>query len=395
MGAHLMPDGLQEQIDTALLAAQSAKASVYGFDGVLADLDNAIANARAQLQLAKDCADSSVNAAQSITPPRKTVRDFIQPWDGDDTASWQRAANTGSLLVPAGEYVIDPVKQVIVTLDGTVVRMDAGTVVRAKANSASRSYLLNVQASDCDIDCGGASLFGDRRAHTFTIGSWHEHGYGIFVSGARNKVRNVGVFECPGDGIGITGPDHEIGPNVVCRDNRRNGLSAFRSAGLWIHDSEFSRTGFLTDSTGLPGPFAGIDVEPDKGVATGIRIERCKFFGNQKAGIALWLRDEVDGGMLSAEIFDNEISGSPNCVWANDEAIRAPTISATILRNKLTFGSGVAIKADQGSRLVVGDANPANANTIDSATGSRNTAVSYGIAERRGGIATRGENVFL
>ena len=331
---------------------------------------------------------------EPVPPVVKTVRDYRQAGDADDTAAFQRAANSGSVIVPAGEYLIDAAKRITITLDKTVVRMEAGVVLRAKPNSAARYYIMDVEASDCDIDCGGAEFYGDRLKHNFTAGSSHEWGYGIFMGGARNKLRNVKVYECTGDGIGVTGPGHEI-TGVVAKRNRRNGLSAFRSAGLWVHDCEFSETGFLTDATGLPGPFAGIDVEPDKGAATGIRIERVKCSRNQKAGIAFWVRDEVTDSKLEGVVSDCVIDGSPNAIWGCDEAVRAPTIAITVLRNRLTFNSGAAVKADQGSRFVVGDANVANANTIDSATGSRTTALTYGIQEKRGGVATKGQNTFV
>lgn len=354
------------------------------------------ANVELQAQLdtaGNTIADLKAQLAEATKPDvPKTVHDFGAKGDGvtDDTAAFQLAANSGSLIVPAGEYLIDAVKRVSINLDKTVVRMDAGARLRAKANSSSRYYLLDVNASDCDIDCGGAEFYGDRLKHTFTAGSWHEHGYGIFIGGARNKLRNVFVYECTGDGVGVTGPGHEIGPGVKCLRNRRNGISAFRTEGLVIHDGECSETGFLTDATGLPGPFAGIDVEPDNGNAN-VRIERMKCVRNQKAGIAMWVRDEV-ASLLTVDIAECEITGSPNAIWGKDEAIRAPTIACSVMRCKLTFGKGAAVKADSGSRFVVGDADPANANTIDSETGTRTTAVTYGIQAVNGGVATRGSN---
>jgi hypothetical protein len=385
--------------------AQSVAEKDAGLNALSLQVDS-LGDANVALQAELDTARATI-AAQAETiaelkaklpqdnPAPKTVKDFGAKGDGitDDTAAFQLAVNSGSLIVPPGDYLIDAVKRVSVNLNGTVVRMEAGVKLRAKPNASSRYYLLDVNASDCDIDCGGAEFYGDRLKHTFTAGSWHEHGYGVFVGGARNKVRNFSVYECTGDGVGVTGEGHEIS-GVVCKRNRRNGLSAFRTANLWIHDCEFSETGFLTDSTGLPGPFAGIDVEPDNGNATGIRIERIKALKNQKAAIALWVRDEVDS-QLQVAITDSELGGSPNGIWGCDEAVRAPTIAATILRNKITFTSGAGVKADRGTRFTVGDSDPANANTIDSASGSRSTAVSYGIQERNGGVAVKGVTTYV
>lgn len=358
-------------------------AANVALQATVAERDATIAELKAKLE-----------PVPSPAPVVKDVRYYGAKGDGvtDDTAAFQVAANSGSLIVPDGVYLIDTVKRVNVNLDKTVVRMTAGVTLRAKANNQSRYYLLDVNASDCDIDCGGAEFYGDRLKHTFTAGSWHEHGYGIFLGGARNKLRNVKVYECTGDGIGITGTDHEVS-GVECKRNRRNGLSAFRSANLWIHDSEFSETGYLTDSTGLPGPFAGIDVEPDNGNAN-VKIERVKCFKNQKSGIVMWVRDEV-ASVLNVAISDCDINGSPNAIWGKDEAVRAATINCSVMRCRLSFGSGAAVKADQGSRFVVGDANLANANTIDSATGTKATAERYGIQTPSGGVAVRGENTYV
>lgn len=390
------------------LAETETKNAIAALDTV----GRALALVMTDLQSAKghivqtDEAIAGIPDPAPLPPVRKTVKDWGARGDGktDDTAAFQAAADAGDVYAKddGSVYLINAVRSVLFRKDKSTVQLAPSVTLKAIPNSAGRYYIFDVDASDCVIDCGGALFLGDRDQHTYAPGSTHEHGYCVFVGGNRNKLRHVRPEKATGDGVGVSGDDHEIGPGVICNWNRRQGLSAFRSKNLWIHDSEFSNTGNPsgTDPAGLIGPFCGIDVEPDAGSATGIRIERVIAANNQRSGIIFWVRSEV-AGTLEATLTECKISGSSNAIWAKDEAVRATTITLKLFRNELQWTTGAGAKIDQGASAVIGDSTQANENTFIQKDGSRpdllhktGKVTNYDIQNPAGGKVAIGVNSY-
>ena len=212
----------------------------------------------------------------------------------NDTRAFQAAIDAlpesgGTVQVPAGDYLIDPV--VGVQLRSRMhLAMAPGTRLLAKPNAAERAYVLNAyRVSDTTIS--GGRVIGERSKHKGTTGEW---GHGLMIRASeRVRVRDMHFSHCWGDGISIGGakvgasfvPSRDVTiERVVCADNRRQGLTIGRSRRVRVFDSEFIDTGGT-----LPG--AGIDVEPDEGdIADDILIARCTVRGNQGAGIQLYKR---------------------------------------------------------------------------------------------------------
>ena len=212
----------------------------------------------------------------------------------NDTRAFQAAIDSlpqsgGTVQVPPGDYLIDPV--VGVKLRSRMhLAMAPGTRLLAKPNAAERAYVLNAyRVSDTTIS--GGRIIGERSSHKGKTGEW---GHGLMIRASeRVNVRDMHISHCWGDGISIGGakvgaafvPSREVTiERVSCADNRRQGLTIGRSRRVRVFDSEFIDTGGT-----LPG--AGIDVEPDAGdTADDILIARCTVRGNQGAGIQLYKR---------------------------------------------------------------------------------------------------------
>ncbi len=242
------------------------------------------------------------------------VRRFGARGDGrqDDTLAFQRAVDAlrggGVLDVPAGSYLIDPLRSVHLR-SGVHLRLARGARLLARPNAAPRGYVLTVERVS-DVRISGGSIVGERHAHQGRTGEW---GHGIMIRGAaRVSVSDMRISDCWGDGISIGGSplgrgrvlpssDIEIA-NVTCTGNRRQGLTIGRSRRVRVHDCEFSNTG------GTP-PAAGIDVEPDAGdIARDVRIERCTVRGNRGPGIQVWKRT-VDVVIADCTIQGNRNAG--------------------------------------------------------------------------------------
>ncbi|MBU8978069.1 right-handed parallel beta-helix repeat-containing protein [Lysobacter sp. MMG2] len=213
----------------------------------------------------------------------------------DDTLAFQAAIDAlptdgGTVNVPAGDYLIDPIVGVQLR-SRMLLSMAPGARLLAKPNAAERAYVLNAHRVH-DVEISGGRVIGERDAHKGTTGEW---GHGVMIRGAeRITVRDLHVSHCWGDGISIGGAKVAGGAIVPSRDvviervqcvgNRRQGLTIGRSRRVRVYDSSF------LDTAGTL-PACGIDVEPDAGdVAEDILIERCTVRGNRGAGIQLYKR---------------------------------------------------------------------------------------------------------
>ncbi|RPE81653.1 right-handed parallel beta-helix repeat-containing protein [Vulcaniibacterium tengchongense] len=227
----------------------------------------------------------------------------------DDTAAFQAAIDAlppdgGVVQVPAGDYLIDPVRGV--QLRGRMhLQLAAGARLRARPNAAERAYVLNVEGVE-QVEISGGEIVGERDRHLGTSGEW---GHGIMIRGSTGvTVHDMRLSKCWGDGISIGGQSGRGRPvrpsrdvviaNVVCLGNRRQGLTIGRSRQVRVYDSEFSETyGTL--------PACGIDVEPDAGdITEDVLIENCRARANQGAGIQLYKR------VSRAIVRDCEIAGN-------------------------------------------------------------------------------------
>lgn len=231
---------------------------------------------------------------------RIDVRNHGARGDGmrDDTLALQSAidalpAEGGTVVVPAGRYLIDPQRSV--WLRGRMhLAMAADAHLVARANAAERAYVLTLQGIG-DVEVSGGRIVGDRDVHLGSSGEW---GHGVMVRGAeRVTLRDLHISRCWGDGISVGGmsvggmsgerpvPSRDVLiVNVTCAGNRRQGLTIARARQVRVIRSSFVDTGGT-----LPG--CGIDVEPDANdSARFVLIADCLVRGNQGPGIHLYQR---------------------------------------------------------------------------------------------------------
>ncbi|MFL6591309.1 MAG: right-handed parallel beta-helix repeat-containing protein [Luteimonas sp.] len=164
-----------------------------------------------------------------------------------------------------------------------------GARLLAIPNGERRAYVLYA-FKVADVEITGGSIVGDRGAHKVETGEW---GHGIQLRGAsRVTVRDIRITDCWGDGICIGGADTKqqtpsddiVISNVVCRGNRRQGLSIGRSRNVRVLNSEFS------DTEGT-SPQYGIDIEPDRpGGTDNVLIQNCVIRGNRGGGVQIFRR---------------------------------------------------------------------------------------------------------
>ena len=221
----------------------------------------------------------------------RSVKSYGAVGDGihDDTAAFQAAINSlpssgGTVTVPAGTYLIDPIKKVQLR-SYMLLSMDPDATLKAKTNSATRAYILYAYKRT-QVEIAGGRLLGDRETHTYVSGSTSEWNHGLQIIGCTHvTVRDMWVGMCAGDGICTGGNTSDLViNNVVSTGNRRQGLSLTQCNNVKVYNSEFSYTKGTS-------PECGIDIEPDNDyLATNIWIENCRLNNNAKYGINVFKR---------------------------------------------------------------------------------------------------------
>jgi parallel beta-helix repeat protein len=236
--------------------------------------------------------------ASTYSPPVRThgsatrsVKSYGAVGNGihDDTAAFQAAINSlpstgGTVTVPAGTYLIDPVKKIQMR-SYTHLSMSTDAILKSKTTSATRSYIIYAY-NRTQVEISGGRLIGDRATHHYVSGSTSEWNHGIQILGCTHvTIRDLYVANCAGDGICIGGGASDVAiANVVSTKNRRQGLSITRSHAIRVYDSEFSYTSGTS-------PQCGIDIEPDgTSTAYDIVIQNCRLNNNKMYGINIWKR---------------------------------------------------------------------------------------------------------
>lgn len=277
----------------------------------------------------KTVASAAVPAASSAVPSRTrgqalvNVRDKGARGDGrsDDTAALQAAIDAlpgtgGTVHVPGGTYMVDAVRSLRLR---SRMHLDLAPDARlmAIANGEKKSFVLLANKVE-DVEVSGGQIVGERVGHSGSEGEW---GHGIQVRGSsRVTLRDLHADNCWGDGIYVGSADQEAVPSedvvishVVCRGNRRQGLSICGARNVRVLDSEFSGTAGTS-------PQFGIDIEPNRqGAVSDVRIENCVVSDNHGGGIQVFKR--VSGVTISGCTIENNGGSGIFVVGAKDGVI--------------------------------------------------------------------------
>lgn len=205
-------------------------------------------------------------------------------------SSFQNALNLSSdrtlteVNFEKGEYYLDFTDDVyvnpalIIPYDNTVLNVYSS--LKAQTNNLEYyCMILSLGKNNIIIDGHNiGELTGDVQTHTGESGEW---GYGInILSGKNIVIKNISCNEFWGDGINLQGQgtqetqcENITIDNVICRYNRRQGMSIESCNSGVVRNSDFSYTGKYKKTS----PGAGIDIEPYtlNNVAKEILIENC------------------------------------------------------------------------------------------------------------------------
>ena len=239
------------------------------------------------------------------------VRDKGAKGDGnhDDTDAFQAAVDAlpnsgGTVVVPPGNYIIDAMRSVNLR-SNMLLQLDPAATLTAIPNNSPRSHVIKVWNAN-NVRITGGRIVGERNTHSGAGGEW---GYGINIESSNHvRVSNMHISYCWGDGIwiGALGPNGSAVPardvtidNVICTNNRRQGLSIGPVDGVLISNSTFS------NSNGTK-PESGIDIEPQaQGLARNITIDHCIISGNHGTGMEI--HSNVNGVTIKNCTFNDNL----------------------------------------------------------------------------------------
>ena len=245
--------------------------------------------------------------------------------------------------------------------------LELRTTLYVVGNSLSNYTVLSA-ANDNRII--GGRIVGDVGQHTYAEGTTSEWGFGIALFNCSNvRIEKVHISKCTGDGIYIGGgtvselQDYSKGSqnvyikNVICDDNRRQGISITYADGVVLDNCIFSGTG----KTELTSPGCGMDIEPNKGQSVrNVVVRKCKILNNNKVLDASIGGYRTEGDKCSVEniLLENcEITG-PLCICTGSVTLRNCSMSTlsihlakmpkdkVLLSNcSITGGSGIKIRS--------------------------------------------------
>ena len=225
----------------------------------------------------------------------------------DDTAFIQKAIDTGAskVIIPDGTYMINA-KTALKARSNQKIQLSEKAVLKAIPNNSQYYIIFNLTDVKIVVISGG-TLIGERFEHSGTTGQF---GYGVAICNGTNgiTISNMTIKEFWGDGIFIgSGPTparNVLIDNVVCDNNRRQGMSITSADNVMVNNCVFKNTNGTA-------PEAGIDIEPydnKVGYVNNVIIQNSSFIDNKWAGIAMF--GEYGMYVSNVKVF--------NCVFKNN-----------------------------------------------------------------------------
>lgn len=235
----------------------------------------------------------------------------------DDTKAFQQAidyisAKGGGVVTVnnAGKYIINPDVSIKMASNVALNMKGLDRVLQASSTSSGRYEIIEIFGKN-NVGINSGTIIGDLVGHTGdTCLGQCEQGFGVCIKGS-NKVtiNSTQIKDCWGDGIIVSGLNGTKSMsikilNIICDRNRRQGLTIGGGVdGLEVAGSVFKNTGQYKGTK----PMAGIDIEPDTGLAQNILITNCDFFSNVGKGIEIFKNPETTAQISNVTVKGNRI----------------------------------------------------------------------------------------
>ena len=243
--------------------------------------------------------------AELIIQNEMSVRSFGAKGDGEtnDTASIQKAFdNCKNIIINNGTYMIDTSVNVKPKSNSNIKLINA-TLKAIASNNANYEI---VYFDDVDnIVLEGGIIQGDKETHTGETGEW---GHCIRIdNGSSNiTIKNMIIKDAWGDGIYLKDGINIVTQNVVCDDNRRQGVSVIKVDGYHSLNDKFINTNGTS-------PKSGIDIEPNNNTdyIKNVVIENLYTENNGGCGVQIYLSQlDNTSDNVSIKVINHQDKGS-------------------------------------------------------------------------------------
>jgi hypothetical protein len=215
---------------------------------------------------------NSINAKNEIVSPSPSgnvirAESFGAVGDGikDDTDAFQSAIDYleklhgGTVMVPKGTFMINSEKSVFIK-SNIKLHLDSNAVIESLPTASGNYSVLTISHAD-HVSISGGEIRGDRNRH---LGKSNEdYGRDINIEGSHDvTITNLTASNSWGDGIYVGDNNNSVNnsdiliQNVVCNNNRRNGMSIISGENIFVKD-------VIAENSNGASPKAGIDVEPN------------------------------------------------------------------------------------------------------------------------------------
>ncbi|MFC5406775.1 right-handed parallel beta-helix repeat-containing protein [Cohnella soli] len=129
----------------------------------------------------------------------------------NNSLAWAHKSGISSILLPAGNYLIDKDSRIEMVSNMTLELSPDATLTK-ETNGKERYELLRVGPDITNVTLKGGTYNGDKATHNYSnkdnkysYGT-HESGFGILLEGASDvKVEGIKAFNFTGDGLAIFG----------------------------------------------------------------------------------------------------------------------------------------------------------------------------------------------
>lgn len=231
---------------------------------------------------------------------------------------------TITLKKPRYHFLIEGENGSGLVLSSNTILDFKGTTLKLKTNNLTSYNIINIKGKK-NIVVKGGKIVGDVVSHSDLYEGKSEWGTGVNIENSDSvSITDLYITHCWGDGIYIGGgAERAIGQyekasknivlkNVICDDNRRQGISITHVDGLLADHCSFINTGV----TKKVSPAAGVDIEPNlsKGRNQSCRdmnFVSCVMKGNKGKVFTIY-HSLTLGGVNNVEnikIYDCDIDG--------------------------------------------------------------------------------------
>ena len=210
----------------------------------------------------------------------------------------------GSLVFLPGNYNVNLNDDNMGYIVGSNTRIDFmdGAILSLVTKNTSFYHIVSVSGENIIIN--RPQIIGDRHTNSLTSGEW---GHGISIMDSYNVTINDGyIKDCFGDGIYVGGTNDRSNyiyiNNVICDNNRRQGISLVNCHDVYVYQCVLSNTNGTL-------PEAGLDIEPNSNddSAYNIYVDKCEIFNNNGEGIDVLFSKQIN--ITDSKIYNNNKLG--------------------------------------------------------------------------------------